>query len=257
VNAALLAARGIHAGYGRVPVLRGIDLTLSAGEVVGVIGPNGAGKSTLVAVLTRLLRPSAGAVTLAGAPLRSLPRRAIARTLAVVPQGAPRPDGFRVREVVEMGRLPHLRPWSPFAAADHHVVAKALATTGIEAFADRRVEGLSGGEWQRVLLARAFAQDPQVLLLDEPTTHLDLRYQQAVARAVRTAADAGVAVLWVIHDLDTAARRCQRLVLLADGVIAADGSPTEVLTRPLLERVYRADLAVDPGPDAPIVRLLP
>jgi ABC-type cobalamin/Fe3+-siderophores transport system ATPase subunit len=256
VSAPLLEARGVHAGYGRTPVLRGVDLALHAGEVVGVIGPNGAGKSTLVAVLTRLLQPTAGAVTLVGRALRSLSRREIARALAVVPQGAPRPEGFRAREVVEMGRTPHLHPWSSFAAADHRAVAAALAQTGCEPLADRRVEELSGGEWQRVLLARAFAQEPRVLLLDEPTTHLDLRYQQGVARAVRSAAQAGLAVLWVIHDLETAAHRCQRLALLAEGVIVAEGTPRDVLTRPLLERVYRADLTVEPGP-APIVRLLP
>ena len=247
-----LALAGVGAGYGRKSVLHAVDLEVAAGEVVGLIGPNGAGKSTLLATLTKLLPLRTGEVRLAGMPLGELTRREVARRVAVVPQAATLPDGYWVEELVRMGRAPHQAWWGGTATPeDEAAVAEALALTGLVGYATQTVERLSGGERQRVVLARALAQRPQLLLLDEPTSHLDLRYQVEVLRAARAAAAGGVGVLWVAHDLNLAARGCDRLVLLSDGRVLAEGAPSAVLTREFLAGVYgtEVDLVVtDRGP---------
>ena len=248
----LLSVAGVSAGYGRVRVLHAVDLQVAAGEVVGLIGPNGAGKSTLIATITKLLAPHGGEVALAGVPLSRLTRRAVAQRVAVVPQGTSLPEGYWVEELVRMGRAPH-QPWWGGASTpeDDAAVAEAIALAGLVPLSNRTAERLSGGERQRVVLARALAQRPQLLLLDEPTSHLDLRYQVEVLRAARRAAERGVGVLWVAHDLNLAARGCDRLVLLNGGRVVAEGPPAAVLTRERLARVYRAEVelvATDRGP---------
>jgi iron complex transport system ATP-binding protein len=241
---AVLELRGVVAGYGAREVLHGLTFGLSAGEVVGLVGPNGAGKSTLVAVAARGLAPTAGEVLLDGAPLRGYGRRALARRLAVVPQGGELPEGFTVDEVVAMGRTPHAGFLRGPAPADEAAIEDALRRTDVFALRARRVETLSGGERQRVVLARALAQDPGVLLLDEPTNHLDLRYQVETLRVARAAAAHGVAVLVVVHDLNLAARACDRVALLEAGRIVANGPPAEVFTQARLRSVYQADVRV-------------
>jgi iron complex transport system ATP-binding protein len=242
--AALLELRDVVAGYGDRRVLHGVSFALPGGAVVGLAGPNGAGKSTLVAVAARGLAPSAGAVLLDGVPLPQLGRRAFARRVAVVRQGGELPEGFTVEEVVAMGRTPHagfLRGPTP---QDEDAIVGALERTDVFALRTRRVETLSGGERQRVVLARALAQEPAVLLLDEPTNHLDLRYQVETLRAARAAAALGVAVLVVVHDLNLAARACDRVALLDAGRIVAHGTPGEVFTQTRLRAVYQADVRV-------------
>jgi iron complex transport system ATP-binding protein len=241
---AVLDLRAVEAGYGARRVLHGVSFALTAGEVVGLVGPNGAGKSTLVAVAARGLAPTAGAVFLDGRPLAGYRRRALARRVAVVPQGGELPEGFTVDEVVAMGRTPHagfLRGPTP---ADEAAIEAALRRTDVVELRARRVETLSGGERQRVVLARALAQEPRVLLLDEPTNHLDLRYQVETLRAARAAAADGVAVLVVVHDLNLAARACDRVALLEAGRIVAHGPPAVVFTEPRLRAVYQADVRV-------------
>jgi len=249
----LLEVRGVSASYRQRRVLHSLDLDVAAGEVVALLGPNGAGKSTLVAVVSNVLRPDEGEVRLLGAPLSSLSRRELARRLAVVPQVATLPEGFRVLEIVQMGRTPYLRPFGAPSEVDDEAVGRALEATGAASLADRRVEELSGGERQRVVLARALAQGPQLLLLDEPTSHLDLRYQVEVARLARAAADSGVGVLFVAHDLNLAARLCDRVVLLSEGRVVASGPPGRVLEAQRLSSVYQTEVEVRSTPQGPLV----
>ena len=252
-GADVLRLEGVFAGYGGRPVLQGVDLCVAEGEVVGLIGPNGAGKSTLVAVASKVLPVAGGQVWVDGVPLARFGRRALARRLAVVPQAAPLPEGFLAVEVVRMGRTPYLDPWRGPRSVDEAEVEHAMRTTGVLPLADRPVESLSGGERQRVVLARALAQRPGVLLLDEPTSHLDLRYQAEVLHAARTAAAEGVGVLLVVHDLNLAARACDRVVLLTDGRVVAEGPADRVLVADRLARVYRTEVDVFATPGGPVV----
>ncbi|MBX3143173.1 MAG: ABC transporter ATP-binding protein [Trueperaceae bacterium] len=234
-------------------VLDAVDLAVQPGEVVGLVGPNGAGKSTLLRVATRLVEPHSGTCTVDGSPVSTLSQRALARSVAFVAQAPEVPVGFRVREVVAMGRAPHLGLFGTPGAADEAAVTRALEATETEAFADRFVETLSGGELQRVVFARALAQEPKYLLLDEPTNHLDLRFQVGLLRQARAQAEAGLGVLLVVHDLNLAARACDRLVLLEAGRVVAQGRPSEVLRAETLSGVFRADVEVLDGPDGPVV----
>ena len=255
-----IAAEGLGHDYGRGPVLVDVSLAVGAGEIVGVIGPNGSGKTTLVRLLAGVLRPRAGHVTLGGVRLATLGRRDVARQLAVVPQDSALEFPFTALEVVLMGRAPHLPPLAFPRARDLEIARAAMARMEVAAVEDRALLQLSGGERQRVLLARALAQEPRVLLLDEPTTHLDLRHQTGIYDSLRALArDRGVAVLSVLHDLNLAALYCDRLVLLAGGRVVTTGAPAQVLVEPLLARAY--GVAVHVGTNAatgtPIVLPLP
>lgn len=260
-----LGARQIEVRYSPdlAPVLADFTLSLRAGDFVGVIGPNGSGKSTLVRALSRALRPVGGVVLLNGHDLyRDLGARGSAQMVGVVPQETTVSLDFTVREVVRMGRAPHL-PRRPFAAEtseDEAIITRSLEQAGVGHLAERAVTALSGGERQRVLVARALAQQPSVLLLDEPTAHLDLRHQSEILTLARELAHAGgKAVLAVLHDLNLAAAYCDRLVLLHGGRIAAQGLPTEVLTADNLRTVYgaRAWVRRHPATGRPLVLTLP
>jgi len=234
-------------------VLHDLDLEVRGGEVVGVVGPNGAGKTTLLRVVTRRVPVLAGSVTVDGKAVRRYGRFELARKVALVAQTPELPDGYEVRQVVAMGRTPHLGLFGTVRQIDERRIDEALAATGLEALAARRVETLSGGERQRVAFARALAQEPRYLLLDEPTNHLDLRYQLTVLRYAREQAARGVGALVVLHDLNLAARTCDRLVVVAGGRVVAHGSPGEVLTEALLGRIYRADVRVLDDGGTPVV----
>ena len=241
--------------YGEKEVLRNLSFSLQKGEVLGVVGPNGAGKSTLIGLLTRLLKPAGGEVRVFGKRIQEVGRLGLARALAVVPQGGPLPETFRVRDLVMMGRTPHLGFLAPETQKDVDVAEAAMRRTDTWGFRDRAVGSLSGGERQRVLLARALTQEPAFLLLDEPTNHLDLKYQVEVLRFVKREVARGLGVLIVLHDLNLAARVCDRVLVLQRGACAALGRPRDVLTKARLEEVYGADLSVfaQPGTDAPVV----
>ncbi len=235
----------------RVSVRRGgrallaeLELALREGEVLGLVGPNGAGKTTLLRVASGVLSPDAGAVLLFGVPLREIPVRARARELAVVPQDIELQFGFRISELVLMGRAPHLSGLGFESARDLELARAALAKLGIEALADRSCLSVSGGERQLAFVARALVQQPRLLLLDEPTSHLDLRHRVTVLRCVREFAAAGGSALIVSHDLGLAARGCDRLALLAGGRLLALGTPEEVVRAPLLERAYGIEVEV-------------
>ena len=243
----LVEVSNVTFGYRGPAVFRDVSFAVGAGELVGLCGPNGAGKSTLLRLMLGLHAPSAGHVTLAGTALGGLSRRQIARHAALLPQDAPADVPLSVREAVSLGRLPHLGRLQPETAADVAAVERALEATDTAALAERPLTELSGGERHRVHLARALAQEAPLLLLDEPIAGLDIAHQLAAMDLLRATAGAGRAVVVALHDLALAARRCDRILLLAGGALAADASPADVLTSETLARVFgvRADVRID------------
>jgi len=255
-----LEAKNLVFSYGERKVLDGLTFSVTKGSFTGVIGPNGSGKTTLFKLLTGVLTTQSGSILLDSCPLRSFPRRALAQQMAVVSQEA---DGgllFTVEELVGMGRAPFLGRFQGESVADHQVVREALEMTGCLHLRGRIVGELSGGERQRVTIARALAQQPQVLLLDEPTSHLDIGYQQEILDLVkRLNASQGLTVLAVLHDLNLAAYYSDTLLLLHEGKLWAAGSPAEVITEDNVAAVYRTRVLVTPHPvlGAPTVSFLP
>jgi iron complex transport system ATP-binding protein len=253
-----LRIRDVVAGYPGREVLRGVTVDVRPGEVVGLIGPNGSGKTTLVRVASRGLQPAAGSVRLHGVDPYAVPARAAARLAAVVPQELAPAFSFTVLEVVMMGRSPHLAAWRSGGPEDWAMARAAMATANVHHLADRAIEELSGGERQRSIIAQALAQDAPILLLDEPTTHLDLRHVLDAMVVMRgLAADAGAAVLAVFHDLNLAGAFCDRLYALAAGRVVAEGRPAEVVNPALLREVYgvEADVTLAPATGRPSVAL--
>jgi len=265
MNTIALQARNLSFAYFHQPVLREVSLTLRLGERVGLIGPNGSGKTTLLRLLSGVLPPSQGEVSLDGLALRRLSRQEIARRIAVVPQELLVPFAFTVQEMVAMGRLPHAaRGWKALLRGenkdDRRAVEAALLATGTVDLADRLFNELSGGERQRVMIALALAQEPEVLLLDEPTVHLDLAHQVEVLELIaRLNVEHGLTVLAVLHDLNLAALYFPRLVLLERGQIVGEGEPAQVLSEETIARVFGAAVRVVPHPtaDRPHIIVLP
>jgi iron complex transport system ATP-binding protein len=238
---ALLEIRGLRVAYGDRLVLRGIDLEVEAGEFVGLVGPNGCGKTTLLRAITRVLPWQGGDVRLDGQSAAGLPARALARLVAVVPQNPLLPVGYSAAEVVLMGRTPHLGFFDQEGPDDLRIAREALEQVGAAHLAGRRVDELSGGERQNVVLARALAQQAPVLLLDEPTANLDIGHQIRVAGIMTGLAhEDGLAVVAAIHDLTLASLHCDRLALMHDGLIVANGAPAEVLTSANIRLAYGA-----------------
>ena len=224
----------------RREVLRDCSLELQRGELVALVGTNGSGKTTLLRLLAGVLTPDAGVVRLEGRPLGEWRRIELARRVAVLPQQLDLPVGFRVAELVEMGRAPHARRLFGSTADDELAIARALADADALDLAHRFVDELSGGERQRVLVAMALAQEPELLLMDEPTLHLDLAHQVAVLSTIRRLREQReMTVIAVLHDLNLAAAFAPRVVVLDEGGVTADGPSDEVLTPALVERVFR------------------
>jgi iron complex transport system ATP-binding protein len=237
----------VTAGYGLAPVVHGVSMEIVPGAVTGLIGPNGSGKTTLVRVASRGLRPRSGTVRVCGLDPYAIPAKQAARLSAVVPQDLAPAFTYSVLEMVMMGRSPYLSSWGGGGAADWAQVRRAMAAANVQHLADRLLTDLSGGERQRVVLAQALAQDAPVLLLDEPTTHLDLRHVVETLTLVRVLArDQGRAVLAIFHDLNLAAAYCDHVVALGEGSVVANGSPTEVITRSLIRDVFGVEAEVSP-----------
>ncbi|TFV57032.1 ABC transporter ATP-binding protein [Mycobacterium sp. PS03-16] len=232
-------------------IIDGVDIAVARGATVGLLGPNGSGKSSLLRLLAGLRATSSGVVRLDDTDLTTLGRRRLAQRLAVVDQEAATDQEPTVRDVIELGRLPHRPPWAPMSAHDRGVVASAAATTGVAGLLDRRYSTLSGGERQRVQIARALAQEPTELLLDEPTNHLDIRHQLELLELV---AAAGTTTLMALHDLNMAATYCQELVLLHRGRVHTAGPPAAVLTPEVIAEVYGVPAVVEIDGDRPFVR---
>jgi iron complex transport system ATP-binding protein len=244
-----LEASQLTCAYDGPAVLSEVCLSMAAGEVLAIIGPNGAGKTTLLRALARLLRPQKGAVLLSGKDLWRLDPRAAARRLALASQSSGAVWPLTVEQMVSLGRAPHQGWFMPLSATDRAVVQRTLEQTGLSDLSQRIVTKLSGGEQTRTILARALAQEPEVLLLDEPTAHLDLKYQVGILELARDLAHGqGLAVVVTLHDLNQAAQYADRLALLARGRLLATGRPSEVLTPELLQNAYEVPVVISVHP---------
>ena len=244
------------------PALRDVSLRVRRGELYGIVGPNGSGKSTLLRVLLGSLTPGEGRVTFDGRPPEAWERRALARRVGVVPQREEVAFPLRVRDFVAMGRYPHLGPWRAEGEEDRAAVRAAMERCDLAGLADRAFATLSGGERQQARVARARAQEPEALVLDEPAVSLDLRHEMEILGLLGDlVADGGVTVLLVTHHLNAAARSADRLLLLEEGRSTAEGPPAEVLTREAVERAWKWPVRVTrhpgPGPDAGAPQVVP
>lgn len=252
-----LAARGLTLGYDERVVCQDLTLEVPDGAVTAVLGPNGCGKSTLLKALGRLLTPIAGEVLLDGRPTTSFKAKEAARRVAMLPQGPTVPEQITVRDLVGRGRFPYhslLRQWSP---DDQEAITAAMDKAGVAELGPRLVAQLSGGQRQRVWIAMVLAQTTPVLLLDEPTTYLDIAHQYDVLRLCADLRDAGMTVVAVLHDLNQAARYADHLIVMHDGAVVAQGPPDEVLTAALVEEVFDLPCRVVPDPDTGSPMVLP
>jgi len=252
----ILTAEDLHFAYRPDrPVLCGADLRARQGELLCILGPNGGGKTTLLKCLLGRLRPSAGEITLAEKPLRRYGTLELARMVSYVPQVAQTAFPFTVAQIVMMGRTPHMGRLGIPSPQDRRVAAAAMEMTGVTDFADRDLDTLSGGEQQTVMITRALAQQPQVMLLDEPTCHLDIKHQLDIHGLMgKLAHEWGMAVICVSHDVNLAARFADRLMLLSAGAAAAAGTAADVIDAATLEAVYHTPMRlVDAGTPVPMV----
>lgn len=244
----LLAAHHLHVALDDQPILRDVSFDLEAGSRVGLLGPNGSGKTTLLRAINGVL-PYEGRLQLGGREIQAWSPSALARRMAFVRQSPSLTFDFRVDELVLLGRAPHKSWLQSYSTQDRAMVHAALAQVDLDGFADRSVLSLSGGELQRVFLAQALVQEADLLLLDEPTSHLDVHYQFAFMEQVEALVDRGCAVFAVFHDLELAARHAERLMLLDKGRLVADGLPAEVLTPRRIADVFRMEATVNRAPD--------
>jgi iron complex transport system ATP-binding protein len=245
----LLSVEHVSFKYGERWVLREIAFEVEQGDFLGIIGPNGSGKTTLLRVIDGILTPQEGAILLEGTEIRKLRRSALAQSVAVVPQYTSLAFPFSVEEVVLMGRAPHLGPWRFEGVQDHRIAREAMEMTDTLSLAARDMESLSGGEHQRVLIARALAQEPRLMLLDEPTAFLDIRHQVDFFDRIRALnRDRGLTVIAVTHDINLAAHYCDRILLLKDGLIEALGSVDAVITEEHIRQTYETEVLVDRHP---------
>ena len=251
-----LAAESLTLAYGDREVVHDLDLSIPSGQITAIVGANGCGKSTVLRALARLLKPRSGAVLLDGEEIHHLPSREVARRLGLLPQSPTAPEGIAVADLIGRGRHPHQRFLARWTAADYAAVADALDATGIADLADRAVDELSGGQRQRVWIAMALAQQTDILLLDEPTTFLDVTHQIEVLDLLTDLnRSRGTTIAMVLHDLNLAARYADRLVAVREGSIHAFGRPDEVITAEVVGEVFGLDCQVitDPVSGAPLV----
>ena len=239
-----MSVQGISYRVDAQTLLDEVQLNAEQGQLLGLIGPNGAGKTTLLRAIAGVLSYSEGVVLLEGADLKNATRKDIARALALVPQIAPYTQGFTALELVLMGRYPHMGRLQIEGKQDNLIAGKAMRLTETEHFSDRTLDTHSGGERQRIFVSRALAQQPRILLLDEPTSNLDILHQLKVIGLVRRLVNSGLTAIAAIHDLQMAARYCDRLVLMKAGRVLAHGLPEEVLTPECLKRSFGVEAAV-------------
>ncbi len=244
--APLFEIRQVSGGYGREDIVTDVSLAVHQGDCVGVIGPNGSGKTTLLRLATRVLRPRTGGVYLKGCDIATLDRKAFCRSVAFVPQDIATDFSFTVMEQVLMGRIPHLKRLQPEGKRDSEIARGALTATDALRLADRSIDELSAGERQRVALAQALAQEPQLLLLDEPTAHLDIGHQvQVLDLLMKLKRNSSLTIIAILHDLNLASAYCNRIVLIDGGRVVKEGAPAEVLTYQTIEQVYKTVVLVE------------
>jgi len=251
-----LVTQDLAIGYDDRLIVEGLNLSIPTGKITALVGSNGSGKSTILKTMARIMKPQRGCVLLDGKAIHAQSTREVAKQLAILPQNPVAPEGLTVRELVGYGRYPHQRGFGTMSREDREIVEWAIEMTGLSAFADRAVDQLSGGQRQRAWIAMALAQDPDVLLLDEPTTFLDLTHQLEVLDLLQHLnRTRGTTVVMVLHDLNLAARYADHLVVMADGRVLAEGAPAEVVTPDVLRAAFRLDALVVPDPvtGAPMV----
>ena len=251
-----LETQAVTVGYGEEPVVRDLDLTIADRRVTTIVGPNGCGKSTLLRTMARLLKPTSGAVLLDGEPVQDIATREVARRMALLPQSPIAPEGLLVRDLVGRGRHPHQRWFSQWSPEDETIVESALEMTDTSELRDRALDQLSGGQRQRAWIAMTLAQDTEIMLLDEPTTYLDLAHQVEVLDLVtRLNRERNRTVVMVLHDLNLAARYSDVIVVMKDGAVVCEGDPTTVFTSAMLAETFglEADVLSDPRTELPII----
>ncbi|UJP09293.1 ABC transporter ATP-binding protein [Microbacterium sp. KUDC0406] len=250
-----LRTEQLSAGYGGRGVLEGLDVSIPDGELTVIVGPNACGKSTLLRSLSRLLAPRSGAVLLDGEDIWRLPTKQVARRLGLLPQSPLAPEGITVADLVGRGRYPYQSVLSSWSHDDESAVESAMAATGITDLAERHVDELSGGQRQRVWIAMVLAQQTDILLLDEPTTFLDIGHQVEVLDLVTGLRDAGRTVVAVLHDINQAARYASHLVAMKQGRIVAEGAPSAIIDEQLLADLFglRSKILIDPDTGTPVV----
>jgi len=253
-----VAAKNLNYNYGNHPILKDVSFSIRKGDFFIIIGPNGSGKTTLMKLISGILKSQQNQLEILGRPVRSYTRKALAKTLAFVPQTIPTEFPFTVIEVILMGRSPHLGMLGLEGQNDLEIANRAMAFTGVEHLADRKLDQLSGGERQRVFIARALCQEPQIILLDEPTAALDLAHQiRAMDMMEQLKEENGVTVVMVSHDINLAAMYSNHLLLLKEGEIVSLGPPDKVLTFQTLEKAYNCTLLVDESPLGKFPRITP
>lgn len=244
-----IASRNLTLGYQRQPIIDNLDLALPRGQVTVLIGSNGCGKSTLLKAFARLLKPQAGTVILNGADIQRKPTAAVARELAILPQMPVAPEGISVRQLVALGRYPYQSWMQQWSAEDEAVVARALTRTGLDELADRPVDALSGGQRQRAWIAMTLAQETELVLLDEPTTFLDLAHQIEVLDLLRELnRQEGKTIVMVLHDLNLACRYADHMVAVHQRTAYAQGKPADILSEELVKTVFDLDCRIIPDP---------
>lgn len=253
----LYSVENLVFGYDREPIINNLSFALDEGEILGIMGPNGSGKSTLLRLLTGVLHPWSGTIKLRQTDIRHMKHRAIARQVAVVPQQTVITFPFTVREIVLMGRAPYLGIFQSEGKHDYEIAEQAMEQTDTLRFADRQIDELSGGEMQRVIIARALAQEPKVMLLDEPTSHLDLKHQMEIFDLIRQLNRGGVSFIVVSHDLNIACEYCDRLLLLKDGRELMDGRPSEIVSPETIKATYGIDVLVTVNPITSAPHIIP
>ena len=245
----MISIKNISAGYGSDLVLKDVSIDIDVGQFVGLIGPNGSGKTTLLRVLSNVLTPRAGQVLLEGHDLQKISKRKLARTIACLPQDISLNLSFTVREITLMGRYPHLPKIGRETGTDFEIADRAMALADVSHLSDRLITEISGGEKQRTLIAMCLAQEPEVLLLDEPTSHLDVGHQLSVLDLIQKLNHrSDMTVIAVFHDLNLAAEYCHRLMVLDKGQVESVGTPKDVLTSDMIQKVYGAKVLTEKNP---------
>ena len=250
----MLKTKNLSVAYGKQTIIPNLTVSIPKGKITALIGPNGCGKSTLLKTLVRINNPMSGEVLFEGKPLSSYGDKALARSLSLLPQILVSPEGITVRKLVEYGRSPYVSHWGKLGKDDQTIVEQAMRDTGVLEYADKPVESLSGGQRQRAWIAMVIAQDTDIVMLDEPTTYLDMSHQVELMNLMQQMNAKGKTVVVVLHDLNQACRYCDHLVVLEQGCVVAEGSPDQVMTEALLDDVFDLNAKVfrDPISNTPM-----